>query len=161
MAITKWDPFKDIMILRDRMNRLFEDLVTSPRFEDSELMQSTWSPAVDIYETENELVLTAELPGIDEKDVEIKVEDNTLSIKGERKFEKETKEENYHRIERAYGSFFRSFSLPNYVDQEKISAEFENGLLKIHMPKKAEVKPRKVKILKPQSSEKSGEKESK
>ncbi|MGB9836304.1 MAG: Hsp20/alpha crystallin family protein [Candidatus Saccharicenans sp.] len=161
MAITKWDPFKDIMILRDRMNRLFEDLVTSPRFEDSEIMQSTWSPAVDIYETENELVLTAELPGIDEKDVEIKVEDNTLSIKGERKFEKETKEENYHRIERAYGSFYRSFSLPNYVDQEKITAEFENGLLKIHMPKKAEVKPRKVKILKPQSHEKSGEKESK
>ncbi|MBC7363251.1 MAG: Hsp20/alpha crystallin family protein [Candidatus Aminicenantes bacterium] len=161
MAITKWDPFKDIMILRDRMNRLFEDLVTSPRFEDSELIQSTWSPAVDIYETENELVLTAELPGIDEKDVEIKIEDNTLSIKGERKFEKETKEENYHRIERAYGSFFRSFSLPNYVDQEKISAEFENGLLKIHMPKKPEVKPRKVKILKPQSNEKSGEKESK
>lgn len=161
MAITKWDPFKDLMILRDRMNRLFEDLVTSPRFEDTEIMQSTWSPAVDIYETENELVLTAELPGIDEKDVEIKIEDNTLSIKGERKFEKETKEENYHRIERAYGSFFRSFSLPHYVDQEKISAEFENGLLKIHMPKKAEVKPRKVKILKPQSGEKSGEKESK
>lgn len=161
MAITKWDPFKDLMILRDRMNRLFEDLVTSPRFEDTEIMQSTWSPAVDIYETENELVLTAELPGIDEKDVEIKIEDNTLSIKGERKFEKETKEENYHRIERAYGSFFRSFSLPHYVDQEKISAEFENGLLRIHMPKKAEVKPRKVKILKPQSGEKSGEKESK
>jgi len=158
MAITKWDPFKDIMILRDRMNRLFEDLVTSPRFEDSEIMQSTWSPAVDIFETENELVLTAELPGIEEKEVEIKVEDNTLSIKGERKFEKETKEENYHRIERAYGSFFRSFSLPNYIDQEKISAEFENGLLKIHMPKKTEVKPRKVKILKPQSNEKSGEK---
>jgi len=143
------------------MNRLFEDLVTSPRFEDSELVQSTWSPAVDIYETENELVLTAELPGVEEKDVEIKIEDNTLSLKGERKFEKETREENYHRIERAYGSFYRSFSLPNYVDQEKISAEYENGLLKIHMPKKAEVKPKKVKILKPQAAEKSGEKSSK
>ncbi|MBC7362543.1 MAG: Hsp20/alpha crystallin family protein [Candidatus Aminicenantes bacterium] len=161
MAITKWDPFRDLMILRDRMNRLFEDLVSSPRFEDSELIQSTWSPAVDIYETENELVLTAELPGVDEKDVEIKIEDNTLTLKGERKFEKETKEENYHRIERAYGSFFRSFSLPNYIDQEKISAEYENGLLRIHMPKKAEVKPRKVKIVKPQTAEKSGEKSSK
>jgi len=161
MAITKWDPFRDLMLLRDRMNRLFEDLVTSPRFEDSELVQSTWSPAVDIYETENELVLTAELPGVEEKDVEIKIEDNTLSLKGERKFEKETREENYHRIERAYGSFYRSFSLPNYVDQEKISAEYENGLLKIHMPKKAEVKPKKVKILKPQAAEKSGEKSSK
>ncbi|MCX8161004.1 MAG: Hsp20/alpha crystallin family protein [Candidatus Saccharicenans sp.] len=161
MAITKWDPFRDIMVLRDRMNRLFEDLVSSPKFEESDIIQSTWSPAVDIYETENELVLTAELPGVDEKDVEIKVEDNTLSLRGERKFEKETREENYHRIERAYGSFFRSFSLPNYVDQEKISAEYENGLLKIHMPKKAEVKPRKVKIVKPQAAEKSGEKASK
>ncbi|MCR4396459.1 MAG: Hsp20/alpha crystallin family protein, partial [Candidatus Saccharicenans sp.] len=97
----------------------------------------------------------------EEKDVEIKVEDNTLSLKGERKFEKETREENYHRIERAYGSFYRSFSLPNYVDQDKISAEYENGLLKIHMPKKPEVKPRKVKILKPQTAEKSGEKPNK
>jgi len=161
MAITKWDPFRDIMVLRDRMNRLFEDLVSSPKFEDTDIIQSTWSPAVDIYETENELVLTAELPGVEEKDVEIKVEDNTLSLKGERKFEKETREENYHRIERAYGSFYRSFSLPNYVDQDKISAEYENGLLKIHMPKKPEVKPRKVKILKPQTAEKSGDKTTK
>jgi len=161
MAITKWDPFRDLMILRDRMNRLFEDIVSSPRTEDSEIIQSTWSPAVDIYETENELVLTAELPGVDEKDVEIKIEDNTLTLKGERKFEKETREETYHRIERAYGSFYRSFSLPNYIDQDKISAEYENGLLKVHMPKKPEVKPRKVKILKPQAAEKSGEKNSK
>jgi HSP20 family protein len=161
MAITKWDPFRDLMVLRDRMNRLLEDLASSPRFEDSELIQSTWSPAVDIYETENELVLTAELPGVEEKDVEIKIEDNSLALKGERKFEKETKEENYHRIERAYGSFFRSFSLPNYIDQEKISAEYENGLLRIHMPKKTEVKPRKVKIVKPQTAERSSEKSSK
>lgn len=161
MAITKWDPFRDIMVLRDRMNRLFEDLVSSPKYEESDIIQSTWSPAVDIYETENELVLTAELPGVEEKDVEIKVEDNTLSLRGERKFEKETREENYHRIERAYGSFYRSFSLPNYVDQEKISAEYENGLLKVHMPKKPEVKPRKVKIVKPQTAEKSGEKATK
>lgn len=161
MAITKWDPFRDIMVLRDRMNRLFEDLVSSPRFEESDIIQSNWSPAVDIYETENELVLTAELPGVDEKDVEIKVEDNTLSLKGERKFEKETREENYHRIERAYGSFSRSFSLPNYVDQDKINAEYENGLLKIHLPKKPEVKPRKVKILKPQTAEKSSDKSTK
>jgi len=114
--ITRWDPFRDLTVLRDRMNRLFEDVFPSLRLEDAELMQTTWSPAVDIYETENELVLTAELPGVNEKDVEIKVEDNTLSIKGERKLEKETKEENYHRIERAYGSFYRSFTLPNYID---------------------------------------------
>lgn len=135
------------------MNRLFEDAFTS-RTEEKDLISSSWTPAVDIFETENELILTAEVPGIEDKDIEIKIEDNTLSLKGERKFEKETKEENYHRIERAYGSFYRSFTLPNYIDQDKIRAEHQNGVLKITMPKKAELKPRKVKVLKPQPSEK-------
>jgi HSP20 family protein len=116
---------------------------------------SSWAPAVDIYEDESQLVLTAEVPGLSEKDVEIKIEDNVLSIHGERKLEKETREENYHRIERAYGSFFRSFTLPNYIDQDKIRAEHENGVLKIAMPKKAELKPRKVRIIKPAQEEKS------
>ncbi|HHF42390.1 MAG TPA: Hsp20/alpha crystallin family protein, partial [Candidatus Aminicenantes bacterium] len=110
-------------------------------------------PSDDIYETEHEVVLTAELPGMDEKDIEIKVEDNTLTISGERRMEKEIKEENYHRIERAYGSFCRSFTLPNYVDQDKISAEYDNGILKITMPKKPELKPRKVKVLKASKKE--------
>jgi HSP20 family protein len=99
-------------------------------------------------------VLTAEVPGLSEKDVEIKIEDNVLSLQGERKLEKETREENYHRIERAYGAFYRSFTLPNYIDQDKIKAEHENGVLKITMPKKAELKPRKVRILKPTPDEK-------
>ena len=154
MAIIRWDPFRDIMTLRERMNRLFEDVVTH-RGEDKDLISSSWVPAVDIYEDENQLVLSAEVPGIDEKDVEIKIEDSTLIIQGERKMEKETKEENYHRIERSYGSFYRSFSLPNYIDQDKIHAEHENGVLKITMPKKPELKPRKVKILKASSEEKS------
>ncbi len=98
--------------------------------------------------------MTAEVPGIDEKDIEIKVEDSTLTIKGERKMEKETKEENFHRIERSYGSFFRSFSLPNYVDHDKIKAENQNGVLRITMPKKQEAKARTVKIVKPTSPEK-------
>ncbi len=149
MAIIRWDPFRDLMTLRERMNRLFEDVFTSARGEEKDIISSSWTPAVDIYEDENQLVLTAEVPGIDEKDIEIKLEDNTLSIQGERKMEKETKEENYHRIERAYGSFYRSFTLPNYIDQDKIQAEHENGILKITMPKKPELKPRKVKILKP------------
>jgi len=153
MAIIKWDPFRDIVTLRDRMNRLFEDMSTL-RGEEKELAAGSWAPAVDIYETENEVLLTAEIPGVDEKDIEIKVEGNTLTLKGERKFEKETKEENYHRIERAYGSFSRSFSLPAYVDHDKIEAEHENGVLKIRMPKKPELKPRTVKILKPQTLEK-------
>ena len=114
MAIIRWDPFRDLITIREKMNRLFEDAVTS-RGEEKDMMSSSWSPSVDIFETENELVLTAEVPGIDEKDIEIKLEDNTLTLKGERKFEKETKEENYHRIERAYGSFFRSFTLPTYL----------------------------------------------
>jgi HSP20 family protein len=136
------------------MNRLFEDVFTSARGEERDLIASSWAPAVDIYEDESHLVLTAEIPGIDEKDIEIKVEDNTLSIQGERKMEKETKEDNYHRIERAYGSFTRSFTLPNYIDQENIQAEHANGLLKITMPKKPELKPRKVKILKPAAENK-------
>jgi HSP20 family protein len=123
--------------------------VFTGRGEEKEMVASSWAPSVDIYETENELILSAEVPGIEEKDIEIKVEDSTLTIRGERKFEKETKEENYHRIERSYGSFSRSFTLPNYVDQDKIQAEHENGVLKITMPKKMELKPRTVKILNP------------
>lgn len=148
MAIIRWDPFRDLITLREKMNRLFEEAFTS-RGEEKDLVASTWTPSVDIYETENALVLSAEVPGIEEKDIEIKIEDSTLTLKGERKFEKETKEENYHRIERAYGSFYRSFTLPHYIDQDKIKAEHENGVLKITMPKKSELKPRKLKILKP------------
>jgi HSP20 family protein len=154
VAIIRWDPFRDIVSLREKMNRLFEDMVTQ-RGEDKELISSAWMPAVDIYEDESQLVLTAEVPGIEEKDIEIKVEDNTLSLHGERKMEKETKEENYHRIERSYGAFSRSFTLPNYIDTDKIRAEHENGVLKITLPKKPELKPRKVKILKPAAEDKS------
>jgi len=154
MAIIRFDPFRDLVTLREKMNRLFEDAATS-RGEEKDLISSSWSPSVDIYEDEHQLVLMAEVPGISEKDVEVKIEDNLLSIRGERKMEKETKEENYHRIERAYGTFLRSFTLPNYIDQDKIRAEHENGVLKITMPKKAELKPRKVKILKPEPEEKS------
>jgi len=154
MAIIRWDPFRDLVSIRDKMNRLFEDAVTQ-RGEEKELVASSWAPAVDIYEDESQLVLTAEVPGLNDKDVEIKIEDNVLSIQGERKLEKETREENYHRIERAYGAFYRSFTLPNYIDQDKIKAEHENGVLKITMPKKAELKPRKVRILTPTPDEKS------
>ena len=113
-----WDPFRDMTTLREKMNRLFEDAFPG-RGEDKEIVSSSWAPAVDIYENENELILTAEIPGIDEKDIEIKIEDNTLTLKGERKFEKETKEENYHRIERSYGSFYRAFTLPSSVDDRQ------------------------------------------
>ena len=154
MAIIRWDPFRDVVTLRERMNRMFEDVFSGRAEEGKELTTSTWAPSVDIFETERELVLTAEIPGIDEKDVEIKIEDNTLSLKGERKFEKETKEENYHRIERSYGSFYRAFTLPNSIDPDRIQATHENGVLKITMPKRDELQPRKVKILKAGASDK-------
>jgi len=150
MAIIRWDPFRDMMTFRDKMNRLFDDSFTG-RPDEEGLLQGTWVPSVDIYENESELVLTAEVPGIDEKDIEIKIEDNTLTIKGERKLDKETKEENFHRIERSYGSFFRSFALPHYIDHEKIRAEHQHGVLKITMPKRQDSKSRKVAILKPSS----------
>jgi HSP20 family protein len=153
MAVIRWDPFRDLVTMRERMNKLFEDLVTS-KGEEKDIVASSWAPAVDIFETDQELVLSAEVPGVDENDIEIHIEDSALTIKGERKFERETKEENYHRIERSYGSFFRSFALPTYIDPDKIEAEHENGILKVRMPKKAELKPRKVKILKSQSSDK-------
>ena len=148
MAIIRWDPFRDLITLREKMNRIFEDAFAA-RGEEKDLMASTWTPSVDIYETEHALILNAEIPGIDEKDIEIKIENNTLTVKGERKFEKETKEENYHRIERAYGSFYRSFTIPRSVDHDNIKAEHENGVLRITMPKKPELKPKKVKVLKP------------
>jgi HSP20 family protein len=151
MAIIRWDPFKDIVTLRDRMNKLFEEAFAG-QGEKTEMVSGSWYPSVDIHEKANELVLTAELPGVDEKDIDIEVEPNSLTIKGRREMEKETKEEDYHRIERSYGSFYRSFSLPSYVVADKISAEFGDGLLKITMPKKKELKPKKVKVLKPGKS---------
>jgi HSP20 family protein len=147
MAIIRWDPFRDLVTLREKMNRLFEEAYSS-RGDEKDMITSTWTPSVDIYEKEHELVLSAELPGIEDSDINIEIENNTLTLKGERKFTKEVNEENYHRIERAYGSFARSFSLPHYIEQENIAAEHENGILKITMPKKAESKPKKISVLK-------------
>jgi len=148
MAIIRWDPFRDWLTLRERMNRLFDEPFTG-REEERGLTVGTWAPSVDIRETDKELVMTAEIPGVNEDDIEINVEGNTVSLKGKREFEKETKEEDYHRIERSYGSFCRSFSLPGYVDQDKIKAEYDDGILKLTMPKKPELKAKKVKVLKP------------
>jgi HSP20 family protein len=150
MNIIRWTPFRDLVTAREKMNCFFEEDFTS-RGEEKDMAASTWTPSVDIYENENELVLSAETPGIEDKDIEIKIENNTLSIEGERKIEKETKEENYHRIERSYGSFYRSFTLPTNVNQDNIKAEYDNGILRISMPKKPELKPKKVKVLKPKS----------
>ncbi len=143
MAILKWDPFKELQSLQEKIDRIFEETL---RGREPAAFSGSWVPAVDIYETDDAIVLEAELPGMDEKDIEVRVEDNVLTIKGERKFEKEAKEENYYRMERYYGSFQRSFSLPSNVDVDKIKAEYKKGILKVTMPKKEETKPKQIKI---------------
>lgn len=147
MALVRWEPFQDLLAIQERMNRLFDETLQRTRSrEEEDISASLWAPPVDIYETENEIVLKAELPEIDQKDIDIKVEDNTLTIRGERKFEQETKKENYHRIERAYGKFSRSFSLPNTIAQEKIKASYKDGILKLVMPKREETKPKQITV---------------
>jgi HSP20 family protein len=127
------------------MNRLFEDANRGLR-NDEPSATTNWSPAVDIFETENEIIVQAELPGVDRKDIGLQLENNVLTLKGERRFEKETKQENYHRIERSYGGFSRAFSIPAIVDEEKIRADYKDGILKIALPKKEQVKPKQIRI---------------
>jgi HSP20 family protein len=145
MAIVRFEPFGRLGSSQDRFNRLFTQ--TFPRlFDEGEGSITAWMPAVDIYETAHDLTLKAELPGIDPKDLDARVEDGTLYLKGERKFEKESKKENYHRIERTYGSFMRSFALPTSVDADKVSAEYKDGILTLTLPKKEEAKAKTIKV---------------
>lgn len=143
--LTRWEPFRELMDLQNRMDRLFRDY--SGAQEGQEFMTAgSFVPPVDVYEDEHNITLKMEVPGIEEKDLDIRVENNTLTVRGERKLEKEEKEENFHRIERRYGSFARSFSLPSTVDTEKIDASYEQGLLKLRLAKKAEAKPKQIKV---------------
>jgi HSP20 family protein len=142
MAITRWDPFREVASLQNRVNSLFRDFTEG----ESSMTTANFVPAVDVYEDAQKVVLKLEVPGIEEKDLDVRVENNTLTIKGERKFDKEEKEENFHRIERRYGSFVRTFKLPNTVDAEKVEASYEKGILKITLAKRAEAKPRQIKV---------------
>lgn len=146
MALVRWEPFKDLLSIHERMNRLFEDTLFRPKGMEEELTKGTWAPAVDIYETQNDIVLKAELPGLSQKDISVEVRENTLILKGEKKFEKEVKEENYHRIERSYGSFQRMFTLSDTIQQDKVKAKFKEGVLEIVMPKEEKAKPKLVKV---------------
>lgn len=141
-VITRWDPFRNMVALQNCMNRLFEEQYGGRE----ELTTGAFVPPVDIYEDEHGIQLKLEAPGIDEKDLDIKVENNVLTVSGERKLEKEEKEENFHRVERRYGSFIRSFTLPNTVDTENIHADYEHGVLKIRLAKRAEAKPKQIKV---------------
>ncbi len=144
MAIVKVDPFRELAAMQDRMSRLFGDVYL--RDEDTGF-RGTWTPAVDIFETDgHDLVLKAELPGMTREDIEVTVENSTLVLKGTKKFDAEVKEENYRRIERTYGTFHRSFSLPNTVDATKVSADFKNGVLTVKLPFREEAKPRTINV---------------
>jgi HSP20 family protein len=142
--ITRWDPYRELATLQDRMNRLFQE--TAGSGETSLTNSGAFVPPVDVYENEHGLRLKLEVPGIDEKDLDVRIENNVLTVRGERKFEKEEKEENFHRIERRYGSFVRSFSLPTTIDSEKVSADYKNGVLTLELGKKAEAKPKQIKV---------------
>ena len=146
MAIMRWEGFRDLLSLQDRMNRLFDESSRGLRGREEDWATGSWAPAVDIYEHQGNIVLTAELPGVDAKDVDVRVENNVLTLRGERKWSDEVQRESYHRVERAYGSFTRSFTLPNVVDTEKIKADFKDGMLKLVLPKKEEAKPKQISI---------------
>jgi HSP20 family protein len=141
--LNRWEPFRGAATLQEQVNRLFGNALEHSG-EESNL--TSWAPAVDIYETEHELVVKADLPEVDPKELDIRVENNLLTIRGERKFEKKVNEDNYLRVERAYGSFSRSFSLANTVNAEAIKADYQNGVLTLTIPKREEAKPKQIKV---------------
>ncbi len=142
--ITRWEPYRGLENFHDQMNRLFADSLLRLRPDESAL--TSWAPEVDIYETEHELVVKADLPEMTEKDLDIRVENNVLTIRGERKMEKSVSEDKYLRVERSYGSFSRSFSLANTVNTEAIKADYRNGVLTVSIPKREEAKPKQIKV---------------
>lgn len=146
MALIRWDPFREISTLQERMNRLFSEVARRSPVAEEEIIQGAWIPPVDIFETGDSIVIKAELPGISKEDITLEVKENTLSIKGEKKFEKDVKEESYHRVERSYGAFQRAFSLPGTVQQDKVKAKFRDGILEVTIPKAEEAKPKQIKV---------------
>ena len=143
--LTRWEPFRELQDRMDRMNRLFRESYR-PEGSEEALTSSSFAPPVDIYEDEHNITLKMEVPGIDEKDLDVRIENNTLAVCGERKFGKEEKEENFRRVERQYGSFTRSFTLPSSVEPENIQASYDKGVLEIRLAKKAEAKPKQIKV---------------
>ncbi len=143
-TLNRWEqPFRGATNLQEQINRVFGDLVGRPGGESN---LTPWAPAVDIFETENELVVKADLPDVNPQDLDIRVENNVLTIRGERKFENEVNEDNYLRIERSYGSFSRSFSLASSVNADAINADYQNGVLTLSIPKREEAKPKQIKV---------------
>jgi HSP20 family protein len=145
MNIVRFDPFREVAVLQDRVNRVFGDL--SRRFDDDVTARGAWVPPVDIYENDqHELVLKAELPDLKREDIDIRVENNALTLSGQKKAEEEVNEDRYHRIERTYGHFSRTFSLPNTVDTGKIAAEYKNGVLTVRLPQREDARPKQIQV---------------
>ncbi len=146
--LNRWEPLREFSAMQDRinrMNRLFRESY-SPEGPEEALTTTSFAPPVDIYEDEHNITLKLEVPGIDEKDIDVRIDNNTLTVHGERKIEKEEKEENFRRVERQYGSFTRSFTLPSSVDVSQVSADYVQGVLNIKLAKKAEAKPKQIKV---------------
>jgi HSP20 family protein len=149
MAIVRFDPFRELAVMQDRLNRIFGDVYSrrSGSGDDDIMSRGDWVPPVDVYENERgEVVLKAELPGLAKEDIDLRVENNTLTLRGERKHQTEIKEDRYHRIERTYGSFARSFSLPATVDAGRVSADYKDGVLTVVLPVREEAKPRQIQV---------------
>lgn len=145
MSIVRFDPFREMAALQDRVNRAFGDL--GRRYDDDLTVRGSWTPSVDIYETDSHtLVLKAELPDVAREDIDLRVENSTLTIQGSKKMDKEVKEQQYHRVERVYGNFTRTFTLPPTVDAGKIGAEFKNGVLTVTLPLREEARPRQIQV---------------
>ncbi len=142
MNVVKYDPFRELRSLQDEMTRLF----AGGGLGREEMLNGAWSPKVDIFENKDHLILEAELPGMNREDFELSFENNVISLKGERKFEKKTEGDNYHRVERSYGEFTRSFTLPQTVTADGATAEFKNGMLRVSLPKREDTKARKIEI---------------
>src|SRR6201987_5550116 len=143
--LTRWDPLRDLATMQNRINRFVRESY-GPEGPEEALATTSFAPPVDIYEDEHNITLKLEVPGIDEKDIDVRIESNTLTVHGERKIEKEEKEENFRRVERQYGSFTRSFTLPSSLDAGQVSADYNQGVLKIKLAKKAEAKPKQIKV---------------
>ena len=143
--LTRWDPLRDLATMQNRLNRFVREPY-NPEGPEEALTTTSFAPPVDIYEDEHSIAVKMEVPGIDEKDIDVRIESNTLTVHGERKIEKEEKEENFRRVERQYGSFTRSFTLPDTVDTGQVQANYDKGMLKISLAKKAEAKPKQIKV---------------
>jgi HSP20 family protein len=145
MTLVKWEPFRDLITMQDRMSRLFDDTL-SRIWKEEDLQRGAWTPPVDVVDRGQEVILKVDLPEMSQSEIDIQVEENTLTVKGERKFIKETPEDNYLQIERPYGNFHRQFTLPKRIDQEKIKATYKDGVLRVVLPKKEEVPPNPVSV---------------